>query len=210
MKESASTVTRTTATARKTGRPRTFDADTALDKAMAVFWEKGYEGSSLPALTEAMGMNRPSMYAVFGNKENLFRLALERYSATHDPLFDAALEKPTSKEVVEHFLRGSADAQTEADKPAGCLVVSGALACSDDARPIRDSLIERRALSEARLKARFDAARAIGDLPPDCCPSQMARYVMTVSNGMAVQSAAGASRQQLHEVVDHVLRGWPT
>jgi AcrR family transcriptional regulator len=195
--------------ARKMGRPRTFDADTALDKAMKVFWEKGYEGSSLPELTEAMGMNRPSMYAVFGNKENLFKLALERYGATHDPLFDAALEKGTARAVVEHFLRGNADAQTEEEKPHGCLVINGALVCSDDALPIRNSLIERRAVAEVRLRDRFDRAKTEGDLPPDFCASQMARYVMTVSNGMAVQAAAGASRKQLQEVVDQVLRGWP-
>jgi AcrR family transcriptional regulator len=196
--------------ARKTGRPRTFDADTALDKAMKVFWEKGYEGSSLPELTEAMGMNRPSLYAVFGNKENLFRMALERYSATHDPLFSAALERPTARAVVEHFLRGNADAQTESENPHGCLVINGALACSDDALPIRNSLIERRAASEARLRERFERAKADGDLPADSCSGQMARYVMTVSNGMAVQAAAGATRKQLQEVVDQVLRGWPT
>jgi len=197
------------ATARKTGRPRTFDADSALDKAMKVFWEKGYEGSSLPALTEAMGMNRPSMYAVFGNKENLFRMALDRYAQTHDPLFHAALQQATARAVVEHLLRGNADAQTETDNPHGCLVINGALACSDDALPIRDTLIERRAASEVLLRDRFERAKADGDLPADSCSSQMARYVMTVSNGMAVQAAAGASRQQLQEVVDQVLRGWP-
>jgi AcrR family transcriptional regulator len=195
--------------ARKTGRPRTFDADTALDKAMKVFWEKGYEGSSLPELTEAMGMNRPSLYAVFGNKEQLFRMALERYTAAHDPLFHAALKEPTARAVVEHFLRGNADAQTEADNPHGCLVINGALACSDDALPIRNSLIERRAASEALLRQRFERAKAEGDLPADSCSSQMARYVMTMSNGMAVQAGAGATRQQLQEVVDQVLRGWP-
>ncbi|WP_343730750.1 TetR/AcrR family transcriptional regulator [Duganella sp.] len=194
---------------RKIGRPRTFDADNALEKAMKVFWEKGYEGSSLPELTEAMGMNRPSLYAVFGNKENLFRLALERYGATHDPLFDAALEKSTAREVVEHFLRGNANAQTEEEAPHGCLVINGALACSDDALPIRNSLIERRAAAEVRLRARFERAKQDGDLPADFCASQMARYVMTISNGMAVQAAAGATRQQLQEVVDQVLRGWP-
>lgn len=200
----------TSATARKSGRPRTFDAETALDKAMKVFWEKGYEGSSLPELTEAMGMNRPSLYAVFGNKENLFRMALERYSATHDPLFNAALEQPTARAVVEHFLRGNADAQTESENPHGCLVINGALACSDDALPIRDSLIERRAASEAKLRARLERAKADGDLPADSCSGQLARYVMTVSNGMAVQAAAGATRKQLQEVVDQVLRGWPS
>lgn len=194
---------------RKIGRPRTFDADNALEKAMKVFWEKGYEGSSLPELTEAMGMNRPSLYAVFGNKENLFRLALERYGATHDPLFDAALEKNTARETVEHFLRGNANAQTQEETPHGCLVINGALACSDDALPIRNSLIERRAAAEVRLRERFERAQVEGDLPADFCASQMARYVMTVSNGMAVQAAAGATRQQLQEVVDQVLRGWP-
>lgn len=195
---------------RKLGRPRTFDADVALEKAMKVFWEKGYEGSSLPELTEAMGMNRPSMYAVFGNKENLFKLALERYGASHDPLFDAALEQPTARAVVEHFLRGNANAQTEEANPHGCLVINGALACSDDALPIRNTLIERRAAAEMRLRERFMQAKDDGDLPPDFCAGQMARYVMTVSNGMAVQAAAGATRSQLQQVVDQVLRGWPS
>ena len=176
---------------------------------MKVFWEKGYEGSSLPELTEAMGMNRPSLYAVFGNKENLFRLALDRYGATHDPLFNAALKESTARAVVEHFLRGNADAQTETDKPHGCLVINGALACSDDALPIRNSLIERRAASEEKLRERFERAKVEGDLPADSCSGQMARYVMTVSNGMAVQAAAGATREQLQGVVDQVLRGWP-
>jgi len=195
--------------ARKTGRPRTFDAETALDKAMKVFWEKGYEGSSLPELTEAMGMNRPSLYAVFGNKENLFRMALDRYGATHDPLFQAALQEKTARAVVEHFLRGNAAAQTETDKPHGCLAINGALVCSDEALPIRNSLIEHRADNEARLRDRLEQAKADGDLPAATCSSQMARYIMTVSNGMAVQAAAGATRQQLLEVVDQVLRGWP-
>lgn len=194
---------------RKTGRPRTFDADTALDKAMRVFWEKGYEGSSLPELTEAMGMNRPSLYAVFGNKENLFRMALQRYSAARSPLFESALREPTARAVVEHLLMGNADGQTESDQPHGCLVINGALACSDDALPIREALIAERASSEARLRARLVRAREEGDLPVDCCAGQLARYVMTVSNGMAVQAAAGATRAQLHEVVALVLRGWP-
>jgi AcrR family transcriptional regulator len=195
--------------ARKTGRPRTFDAETALDKAMKVFWEKGYEGSSLPELTEAMGMNRPSLYAVFGNKENLFRMALDRYGATHDPLFQAALQEKSARAVVDHFLRGNAAALTETDKPHGCLAINGALVCSDEALPIRNSLIEHRAGNEARLRDRFEQAKADGDLPPDSCSIKMARYVMTVSNGMAVQAAAGATREQLLEVVDQVLRGWP-
>lgn len=195
---------------RKTGRPRTFDADQALDQAMKVFWEKGYEGASLPELTEAMGMNRPSLYSVFGNKENLFHLALERYALPREQLFAAALAQPTARAVVEYFLQHNADSQTESNQPHGCLVINGALACSDDARPIRDELIAHRANNEGRLRDRLLRARDEGDLPADACAGQLARYVMTVSNGMAVQAAAGATRQQLHEVVALVLRGWPS
>jgi len=138
---------------RKTGRPRTFDADQALDQAMKVFWEKGYEGASLPELTEAMGMNRPSLYSVFGNKENLFHLALERYALPREQLFAAALAQPTARAVVEYFLYHNADGQTESNQPHGCLVINGALACSDDAKPIRDELVAHRANNEGRLRA---------------------------------------------------------
>ena len=176
---------------------------------MKVFWEKGYEGSSLPALTEAMGMNRPSLYAVFGNKESLFKLAVERYGALRDPLLDAALEAPTARGVVEHLLRSNAAALTEEAHPHGCLVINGALACGDEALPVRQSLIARMAAAELRLCARFERAIADGDLPPGAGADQMARYVTAMSNGMAVQAAAGTTRKQLQEVVDQVLRGWP-
>ena len=197
-------------TSKKTGRPRTFDEDHALDRAMDLFWEKGYEGSSLPELTEAMGMNRPSLYAVFGNKETLFHKALARYTLTRGEVFESALREPTARKVVENFLYCNADNQTEPDHPHGCLVINGALACSDDALPIRQELIARRACHEAKLRDRFVRAREEGDLPEDCCAGQLARYVMTVSNGMAVQAVAGATRAQLHEVVALVLRGWPS
>lgn len=196
-------------TARKTGRPRTFDAETALDQALKVFWEKGYEGSSLPELTEAMGMNRPSLYAVFGNKENLFRLAMARYGALHDPILDAALAAPTARGVVEQFLGGNADAVTAEETPHGCLLINGALACSDDALPLRKSAIERLGTGEVRLAERFERARAEADLPRDVSASQMARYVTAISNGMSVQAGAGATRAQLQDVVDLVLRSWP-
>jgi AcrR family transcriptional regulator len=195
---------------RKTGRPRSFDEDAALEQAMQVFWEKGYEGSSLQDLTDAMGMNRPSLYAVFGNKENLFRMAAERYRAGHEPQFIAALMEPNARAVVSRLLRDTADAQTEDGKPHGCLVINGALACGEEAMPIRTSLAERRAEQKDLLCERFERARREGDLPADACPVQLARYVMTVSNGMAVQAVDGATRQQLHEVVDQVLRSWPT
>ncbi|WP_317203810.1 TetR/AcrR family transcriptional regulator [Janthinobacterium sp.] len=193
----------------KAGRPRTFDAEQALDCAMKVFWEKGYEGSSLPELTKAMGMNRPSLYAVFGNKEALFHKALERYSDTRMQFFDAALALPTARAVVERLLIQYIDAQTEPGAPHGCMGVNAALACSDDALPIRDELAARRLRNEIKLRDRLARAKEEGDVPADACPEQLARYVMTLSQGMAVQAAAGVSREQLHQLVAMLLRGWP-
>ena len=191
------------------GRPRTFDADQALDCAMEVFWEKGYEGSSLPELTRAMGMNRPSLYAVFGNKEQLFHKAMARYNAARLQPFEDALAQGSARAVVECLLKHDADALTEPEKPHGCLGINGALVCSDEARPIRDDLAGQRLEKEACLCRRFERARADGDLPADTSPEQLARYVMTVSQGMAVQASAGVSREQLHEVITMVLRAWP-
>lgn len=191
------------------GRPRTFDAEQALDCAMKVFWEKGYEGSSLPELTKAMGMNRPSLYAVFGNKEELFHKALERYSDTRMRFFDEALTLPTARAVVERLLTQYVEVQTEPGDPYGCLDINAALACSDDALPIRDELVARRMHSEGKLRERLRQAKKENDLPPDACPEQLARYVMTLSQGMAVQAAAGVTREQLQQLVAMLLRGWP-
>jgi len=174
----------------RTGRPRTFDEDVALDRAMEVFWEKGYEGSSLPELTAAMGMNRPSLYAVFGNKEALFRRALERYQATRMDYCESALDAPTAREVVERLLRGS-------------------LACGDEAKPLRDELVARRGAREERLRCRLVRARDEGDLPADADPAQLASFVITMLQGIAVQAAGGAAREQLYRTVDFVMGTWP-
>src|SRR5580704_4869771 len=122
------------------GRVRQFDADVALDRALEVFWARGYEGATLPELTKAMGINRPSLYAAFGNKEQLFKKALERYQTGPMSFLTEALRQPTARAVVESIFSGFVRMQRGRDNPRGCLVVSGALACGDEAERVRQEL----------------------------------------------------------------------
>jgi AcrR family transcriptional regulator len=190
------------------GRPRAFDPDTALKAALRVFWTKGYEGTALSDLTAAMGINRPSIYATFGNKEALFRKALDRYSAKMTGFTAEALKEPTARAVAERLMEGTADLLSRPGNPKGCLMVQGALACGDEADPIRKELIARRATGEAALRERFARAKAEGDLPASTDAGDLARYVMAVMHGMSVQSAGGATREELYGVIDFSLRGW--
>ncbi|MHC2313279.1 AcrR family transcriptional regulator [Bradyrhizobium diazoefficiens] len=111
------------------GRPREFDAETALDQAMEVFWRHGYEGATIAQLTEAMGINPPSLYACFGNKEGLLKAALDRYTKLRNVWMDGVVSAPTAREVAERMLMGIADKQTDPANPPGCLLVQGGIAC---------------------------------------------------------------------------------
>jgi AcrR family transcriptional regulator len=191
------------------GRPREFDVDEALERAMRVFWEQGYEGASLTDLTAAMGITRTSMYAAFGNKEDLFRKALERYSAGPAAYATRALEEPTARAVATAFLHGAVDTTTNPEQPSGCLGVQGALAAAPADRAVRDFLADWRNDACSRLKDRFQRAQDEGDLPPTPDPGLLARFLMTVSSGIAVQAASGAGHDELHRVADAALQSWP-
>ena len=174
-----------------------------------MFWQKGYEGTSLSDLTAAMGINRPSLYAAYGNKEALFRKALDRYIEGSAAFLSRSMEQATSRAVVEHLLLSSADGVTCPDNPHGCLTVRCAMAGGEAADSIRLELVRRRADGESILRQRLERAQAEGDLPADASPADLARYVMTVQQGMSVQAAGGASRAQLRRVVENALRAWP-
>jgi len=189
------------------GRPRAFDPDATLDRAMHVFWAKGYEGAALSDLTRAMRINRPSLYAAFGNKEQLFRKVLDRYMDGPVAYFGKALAAPKARDVVEQIFFGTARMGDDPRIPAGCLMVQGALACG--AASVRKEVAARRAAAEAVLRRRFQQAKREGDLPKDSDPGDLAGYVMTVVRGMAVQSAGGASSDQLRRVAQIALRAWP-
>jgi AcrR family transcriptional regulator len=190
------------------GRPRAFDIDRALDRALRVFWEKGYEGTSLSDLTKAIGINRPSLYAAFGNKESLFHKALDRYEKTVAFVLDA-INEPTARRFAERLLHSAADMVTNPHNPPGCLTVRGALASGEEADPIRLELALRRSEGEASIRKRLDRAKREGDLPPHASPADLARYLATVYQGMSVQAAGGATREQLRRVAKIALRAWP-
>jgi len=186
------------------GRPRAFDAEKALDRAMQVFWRKGYLGTSLSDLTEAMGINRPSLYAAFGNKKSLFRKALDRYAKGPSSYLGEALQEPTARAVIERLLRGVVDLLSDPRTPPTCLWVHGALSCGDDS--MRKEFAAQRAAGLAELRIRFKRAVVDGDLPPDSDVDTLAHYVQTVNFGLTVQASTGATRKELLRIVETALR----
>src|SRR5262245_45007934 len=174
------------------GRTRQFDVDEALDRALEVFWARGYEGATLPELTRAMGINRPSLYAAFGNKEQLFRKALDHYQTGPQSFLTEALRKPTARAVVEATFSGFVSMLRGRDNTRGCLIVCGALAGGEEAEPVRRELARLRQATVTALRERFARAVRDGDLPGGTDCATLARYVATVMNGLAVQAASGA------------------
>ncbi len=191
------------------GRPRKFDPEQALDRALEVFWRKGYDGASLSDLTEAMGINRPSLYAAFGDKEELFRKVLDRYIAGPAAYFLEALTLPTARDVAATILHECAKVLGDPRNPHGCLVVQGALACGEASQSIQQELVRRRIDGETALRNRFKRAKVEGDLPADTDPAALAQFVMAVSHGMAVQAAGGAGRSELRKIADLAMQAWP-
>ena len=189
------------------GRPRAFDIEKALNSAMKVFWRKGYLGASLSDLTDAMGINRPSLYAAFGNKETLFRKTLNHYAKGPSSYLSEALEESTARAVVERLLHGVVDLLTDPRTPTTCLWVHGALSCGDD--PLREEFAAQRAAGQAELRTRFKRAVADGDLPPDSDANTLAGYVQTVNFGLTVQASTGATRKELLRTVEIAMKAWP-
>ncbi|MBR0876291.1 MULTISPECIES: TetR/AcrR family transcriptional regulator [Bradyrhizobium] len=182
------------------GRPREFDAETALDQAMEVFWRHGYEGATIAQLTEAMGINPPSLYACFGNKEGLLKAALDRYTKLRGVWMDEVVAAPTARDVAERMLMGIADKQTDPSNPPGCLLVQGGIACGTGSENVPFELAARRSQNEDQLRDRFVRAKAEGDLKPTSDPAALARYVSAVSVGMGVMASSGADREALRQV----------
>lgn len=190
-------------------RPRAFDEARALDAAMDVFWRDGYQGASLASLTKAMGINRPSLYAAFGDKRSLFGKVLDRYESGPAARVREALAEPSAKETVRLVLRRSIELTTSRHHPRGCLMVQAALAGEPEDEEIRRELVRRRGASENAIRHRLVRARAEGQLPADADCADLARYFATVVRGIAVQAASGARQRDLERVAEISMKAWP-
>lgn len=193
----------------KRGRPREFDVDEALDRVIEVFWRHGYEGTTMDDLTAASGVNRPSLYAAFGHKEEIFERALERYTRVDMAYVADAIAQPTAEAVARHYLRENVLAITAPGRPRGCLSIQGGLAGRTGDESVVELLRDSRARGEAALSERMARAIREGDLPSTEDPKELARYLATVSAGLAVQASAGADAADLMRVAERALRAFP-
>lgn len=192
------------------GRPRAFDRSDALDTALLLFWRHGYEGTSIAMLADEIGINVPSLYAAFGDKESLFLQCVERYGEQNGSLYHAAFRKKTSREVARAILEGEVELVTRRGTPDGCLMVQGALATSPKSEAVVETMAGMRATAEEWMAERFRRAIDDGDLPPDADPSALACYLMTINSGLAVQAKSGVKKAQLMKTIDLALQNWPT
>jgi TetR/AcrR family transcriptional regulator, copper-responsive repressor len=192
------------------GRPRTFDRDLALRRALDVFWERGYQGASIAALTEAMGIAAPSLYAAFGSKAELFREATRLYLADDGAEPTRVLEAgETARSSVEALLRAEADLFTREEGPAGCMLTRAVGTCDDedpDVKACLDETVEQRIRD---IEQRLERGAAEGEALPCEQVCELAEYLDAVVQGMAVRAMEGASRASLHRIVDMAMRTWP-
>lgn len=194
----------------KLGRPRKFDKDLALDTALKVFMQKGYEATSLTDITKALGINRPSVYAAFGNKEELFAQALGRYIQGPIAYLNDVLSEKTSRDVVRVMLMKSVELIVSgAEQPRGCLAVQSSISSELAAAGIQQNIVNGLHQIEVNIKNRFDRAIAEGDLPNDTDSWLLTKYVTTLHKGLSIQASNGANEEELRGIVEIALKSWP-
>ena len=190
-------------------RPREFDEDEVLQAALRLFWEKGYEGTSLDDLMTAMRLTKSSLYKAFGSKEALFWRVVERYQRDFLDFRHAALAEPTPRRIAERLLDGITDLHSGEVNPVGCLELNTALAGSKDAESIRQELIGGRERFRLRLRDRFEETAATAPLPPGMTSDDAASLIISLIQGLAVQAKGGVSRETARRVARAALLSWP-
>jgi AcrR family transcriptional regulator len=193
---------------RKTGRPLSFDREDVLQKAMLAFWESGYETTSISDLTAAMGVTAPSLYAAFGNKQQLFIEAMRRYAGDRATLERAMSEAPTAREAVTDMLRGAAVLYTGDTTPRGCLLAGAAATGSADAADVRAAVAAERHAVRGIVIRRIEADIARELLTADTPATMLADLALAVTQGMSVLARDGADRSRLLAIADIATAGW--
>jgi AcrR family transcriptional regulator len=198
------------ASQRKRGRPRTLDKNIGLDIAARLFWQHGYEGTSIAHLTKAMGVAPPSLYAAFGSKEDLYRQALD-YNAEHESKHraDAFLSEVPAYEAIAFYLHDAAYAFTDPAKPRGCMVSTAVLQHASENKAVAEGVTERRMSTIALMKTRFDRAVLENELRPNTDTDALAHFYVAIVQGMSAQACDGASREILIRMADVALSAWP-
>jgi len=193
------------------GRPKTFDRDAALDKALTLFWTHGYEGTSLADLVAATGAKAPTLYAEFENKEGLFRAAMERYIERFSAERNAALqdESKSVAEAIEDWFRATAACFTNCDTPAGCFFICTSTALSSSSSEIAHMLRQQHDAQQQTLLDFLTARQQRGDIPAQVDILSLARYLACMLQGMSVRAREGAPKADLDNIIDTLMAMWP-
>ncbi len=173
---------------------------------MLLFWERGYEGTSMADLTQAMGLNPSSIYAAFGDKHALFSLAVKRYMDSRAQYAMKALEGPTLEKVIRALFDNTVAFLTTPGHPPTCMTLAGAMGCSVDAKPARDLMTEIRKQNEVAMRERLLQARKSGELSKDINVVDYTRYLSSILAGLSIQAANGSTKAELKRTAQMALR----
>lgn len=194
----------------RTGRPRSFDRDEALERAIVLFWQHGYEATSMAQLKSALGIGAPSIYAAFGDKRTLFLEALDRYLHTYGAFAARAVaEETTAGAAVERLLREAAAAYTRPNRPPGCMLITAATNCSPQSADIQAHLRDVRAAGAHALEVKIATAVHAGELPADTDVHGLVSYYEAVIQGMSARARDGATQDDLEGIARLAMRAWP-
>ncbi|XTZ36880.1 TetR/AcrR family transcriptional regulator [Salmonella enterica] len=193
------------------GRPKVFDREAALDKAMTLFWQHGYEATSLSDLVEATGAKAPTLYAEFTNKEGLFRAVLDRYitrfARQHESLLQS--EEKSVEQALQDYFTAVARCFTSTDTPAGCFMINTSATLAASSQPIAETIKSRHAQQEETLLQFLIQRQQRGEIPPSTDPAKLAQFLGCILQGMSISAREGASCDKLLQITTTTLRLWP-
>jgi AcrR family transcriptional regulator len=208
--EITETISDTGSTKRARGRPRSFDRDVVLERAMQLFWQRGYETTSMSELLKATGLTASSLYGVFGDKETLFLEAVKRYwNGPAQRISEILAQEPTAERAVRRVLERAASNGADPSRPSGCMVALATTNRSPASDHVHEVLAGYRARTEERIRERIERGIVEGDVPISTDAAALARYIQTVMHGLSIYARDAATEDQLRETVDIAMRAWP-